>query len=63
MSKDGPKIMDIGSGEMEAAMIETLKNSDFKGTVGILGHIEDEDAEVVLRRNLEGLRKVLETVE
>ncbi len=56
MKKDGPKILTIGSGEKESEMIKTLMKGGFRGTVGILGHIEDEDVRQVLQRNLEGLR-------
>lgn len=62
MRKDGPKILDIGSGDLEAGMIRTLQESGFRGTVGILGHTEGEDVRKVLERNLEGLRKILRQV-
>ena len=54
--------MDVGSGDREALMIKTLLESDFEGTVGILDHAGDEDAEKVLRRNLEGLEKILNEI-
>ena len=62
MKIGGPKIMDVGSGDHEALMIKTLLESDFEGTVGILDHVGDEDAEKVLRRNLEGLEKILNEI-
>lgn len=62
MRQDGPKILPIGSGESEADMIHALLNSDYSGPIGILGHIEDEDVKVVLRRNLEGLSSLLKTL-
>ncbi len=58
MRRDGPKILDIGSGDHEAEMMGVLARSGFDGTVGILGHTEGEDIEKVLRRNLEGLHSV-----
>ena len=58
MKKDGPMILPVGSGTEERSMISTLIKSGFKGTVGILGHIEEEDVAVVLKRNLDGLRQV-----
>jgi hypothetical protein len=58
MKKDGPQILTVGSGDRELDMIKTLKNSGFSGTIGILGHIETEDVEVVLKRNLDGLRRL-----
>lgn len=63
MKKDGPKIMDIGKGDEEMHMMQTLKRLVFHGSIGILGHTEGEDIEVVLKRNLEGLKKLLEKME
>ena len=58
MKKDGPQILPVGSGDQELEMLRTLKQSGFTGTIGLLGHIETEDVELVLKRNLEGLRKL-----
>ena len=63
MKKNGPKIIDIGKGDEEMHMMQTLKSLDFHGSIGILGHTEGEDIEVVLKRNLEGLKYVLEKME
>jgi sugar phosphate isomerase/epimerase len=60
MIKDGPKIVDIGKGEHEAGMIQTIIDSGYKGSIGIIGHTEGEDIEVVLRRNLQGLENILQ---
>jgi hypothetical protein len=57
MKKEGPKILTVGEGDSEFEMLSALRKSSFKGTIGILGHIETEDVEKVLRRNLDGLRK------
>ena len=56
MKRSGPQILPVGSGDEEAGMLRTLVNSGYKGPIGILGHIETEDVEVVLKRNLEGLK-------
>jgi len=58
MKKEGPQILPIGSGDKELDMLKTLKKSGFQGSIGILGHIEDEDVEQVLQRNLKGLRMI-----
>lgn len=58
MKKEGPQILPIGSGDNELQMLKTLEKSGFKGTIGILGHIEDDDVEQVLKRNLAGLEKL-----
>lgn len=60
MRMDGPKILDLGSGDLEAEMIRTLAESGFKGTIGILGHTEGEDIEKVLLRNFAGLERIRE---
>jgi sugar phosphate isomerase/epimerase len=55
MRPEGPKILPIGAGSREAAMIRLLHESGYQGPLGILGHVEDRDVEEVLRANLEGL--------
>jgi len=40
-------------------MLKTLKASGYNGALGIICHIETEDARVVLDRNLKGLRSLL----
>ncbi len=56
--RKGMKILPIGKGEREAAMIRHVLASGWKGPVGVLSHLEETDAEVTLRANLEGLEKV-----
>lgn len=58
MKKDGSQILTIGEGDQEKDMLRLLKKSGFSGSIGILGHIETEDVEQVLKRNLDGLRKI-----
>jgi len=55
--KQGKKILPIGEGDREQAMIDVVVASGWKGTVGILCHL-DQDAEVILKGNLDGLEKV-----
>lgn len=55
VKKGGPKILTIGEGDHELDMIKLLKDQGYNGPWGILGHIKEEDVEVVLRRNLKGL--------
>ena len=43
----------------EAAMIATIRKSGYTGPLGILDHRNDTDAEIALKENLEGLKKVL----
>jgi hypothetical protein len=36
-----------------------IRDSGYKGPIGILGHVTNEDVEIVLKRNLAGLRWLL----
>lgn len=40
-------------------MIQALKQSEFNGTIGVIGHTEGEDIKNVLIRNIDGLRTIL----
>jgi hypothetical protein len=62
MRKEGPKILPIGSGDRENDMMAYLTKVGFKGQIGVLGHIEDEDVAIVLQRNLSGLQAVLSSI-
>ena len=59
MKEDGPMIITVGQGDKEMKMLQQLKDSGFKGSIGILSHVDNEDAKVVLKRNLEGLQSLL----
>ena len=56
--RTGKKIIPLGTGDEEVDMVRTLRASGWSGPVGILGHTE-EDAEVKLRKELDGLKVVL----
>jgi sugar phosphate isomerase/epimerase len=60
--KAGKKILTLGEGTEERAMLRTLKASGWTGPVGILNHRTELDAEVALRDNLAGLEKLLAKV-
>jgi sugar phosphate isomerase/epimerase len=60
MKEGAPMILPIGEGDREQEMIRIVRDSGYRGPVGILNHRTDVDAEVGLRRNLDGLRKVVE---
>ncbi|TVQ05387.1 MAG: AP endonuclease [Balneolaceae bacterium] len=59
MEINGDQILDIGKGDYEKEMIETLIRSGYSGHIGIIGHTYDEDVHEVLERNLSGLNKIL----
>lgn len=52
------KILTIGSGQHELAMLRIVTDSGYQGPVGILDHRSDRDSEDVLRENLAGLQAV-----
>ena len=60
--KAGKKIVTVGEGSDEKAMLQTLRDSGWKGPVGILNHRPEMDAEVALKGNLEGLQKIRATL-
>lgn len=51
--------MTVSEGDHELEMLRKLKASGYNGTIGIIGHTENEDVEVVLKRNIAGLKKLL----
>ena len=59
MKEGGPMILTVAEGDRELGMLKQLKASGYTGSIGILSHVDDEDAKVVLKRNLEGLKKLL----
>lgn len=54
MKVEGPKILPLGKGMEEKWMIEVLKENNFSGPWGILGHRTDRDVKMVLMENLKG---------
>ena len=52
-------ILTLGEGDLELKMMQKLKASGFNGSIGIIGHTENEDVKLVLQRNLAGLKKLL----
>ena len=58
LRKEGPKILTIGEGDYEKIMIDTLLEKGYVGDFGILGHVGDADVEIILRANLDGLKKL-----
>ena len=62
MNQDGPKILALGQGQHETEMLEILAGSGFDGNVGIIGHLENEDVEEVLKRNLQGLQLITKSM-
>jgi len=59
MKKEGPQILPLGEGSEDARILKMIAESGYSGPLGILGHVNEEDVEIVLKRNLEGLKKLL----
>jgi len=58
MKTEDSKILPLGVGDHEKKMIQTLIDEGYSGTWGILGHVENEDVEKVLKQNLTGLESL-----
>ncbi len=56
--KAGKKIMILGQGEEDARLLRQIRDSGWRGLIGILNHT-GEDAETRLKANLEGLEKLV----
>jgi hypothetical protein len=54
----GKKILDVGAGDQELPMLRVISASGWKGPVGIINHRPELDAEVALRANLAGLKRL-----
>jgi sugar phosphate isomerase/epimerase len=52
--RTGRKILPLGQGEYDLALLRTIRDSGYRGPIGIIGHTQD-DAEARLRDNLVGL--------
>lgn len=57
--RHGKKILALGRGDHDLAMMKIIRKSGWRGPVGIVGHRAEADAELVLKENLDGLRKLL----
>lgn len=54
-----PKILALGNGQHEVAMLQVVRDSGYQGPIGILDHRSDLDAEQSLSENLAGMKRVL----
>ena len=58
MKKNDEKILPVGTGDLEAGMLQVLIDSGYDGHIGIIGHVETADVKDVLSKNLKGLSEV-----
>lgn len=56
--KAGKKILTLGEGEHDLTLLKTLRDSGWRGPVGILDHRPETDSEETLRANLDGLQRL-----
>jgi sugar phosphate isomerase/epimerase len=60
--KQGKKILPLGQGDLDVALLKAIKDSGYTGLIGIIGHTQD-DAEQRLKDNLDGLDWLLPQLE
>ena len=53
----------LGEGDVESDMIRIILNSGYSGPIGIINHDENWDARTGLMKEMEGLERVLRTIE
>ncbi|WP_165227448.1 DUF6797 domain-containing protein [Aquisphaera insulae] len=58
----GRKILPLGQGEHDLELLKIIRDSGYRGPIGILGHTQD-DAEARLKDNLDGLDWLLPQLE
>jgi sugar phosphate isomerase/epimerase len=59
MKKGGPKILPVGLGDDDRALLKAVRDSGYAGPIAILNHREEVDAEVGLKQNIDGLKRLL----
>ncbi len=59
----GKKILPLGQGDQELAMMKVIAQSGWRGPIGILDHRPETDSEITLRENLEGLSWLRKQIE
>lgn len=59
MTAGGEKILPLGTGERDREMLDLIRQSVYRGPIGILDHRPQIDAEQSLRENLDGLAKLV----
>ena len=56
------RVVPIGEGDSELEMMRIVRESKYKGPIGIINESTDPDAERGLRINIEGLKRMLESL-
>ncbi len=58
----GPMVLPLGHGTKDLEILKMVRDSGYRGRIGILDHRANLDAEKSLRENIEGLKKLLHTL-
>ncbi|MBD3673820.1 MAG: hypothetical protein HUJ26_09880 [Planctomycetaceae bacterium] len=53
-----PKILQLGQGQHELAMLKVVRDAGYDGPIGILDHQGNRDSKEVLQENLDGVEKL-----
>jgi hypothetical protein len=59
MQQGGPDFITVGDGDRDLGMLKVIRDSGYRGPIGLMNHDKNRDAEVGLRLNMEGLKKLL----
>lgn len=62
MTVGGEKILPLGKGREDARVLRIVRDSGYRGPIGVLDHRNSLDAELSLRENLDGLATLLEQI-
>lgn len=54
-----PKILSLGQGKHDLAMLRVVRDSGYQGPLGVIGHRAERDVEECLRENLDGLERLV----
>jgi len=59
MQDGGPPVITVGDGDRDLDMLRVIYKSGYHGPIGLINHDQKRDAEIGLRLNMEGLKKLL----
>jgi len=62
MTAGGEKILPLGQGQEDQRLLQMIRDSGYRGPVGILDHRPEIDSEQALEQNLSGLKLLLPAI-
>ena len=63
MKKGGPMILPVGQGDDDLKLLRAIRDSGYRGPVGILNHREEVDAKQGLKENIDGVELLVARLE